>query len=160
MVFCSNKSKLWPLVLWQRSRSSGQQPPAIFWSIFEAGLRTGDGKACSSFLHLAYFLLRVWNAFMILSWVVLFVGSCSWSRKWTRKISGCWWGCRSHLWTCVVEWLERYSCSVYLESHRYYKPCSFKTFLFLTARDIQAWEYVPLGPFLGKSFSKNWISRL
>lgn len=24
-----------------------------------------------------------------------------------------------------------------------------------TARDIQAWEYVPLGPFLGKSFGKN-----
>lgn len=23
------------------------------------------------------------------------------------------------------------------------------------ARDIQAWEYVPLGPFLGKSFGKN-----
>jgi hypothetical protein len=26
--------------------------------------------------------------------------------------------------------------------------------LALTARDIQAWEYVPLGPFLGKSFGK------
>lgn len=26
---------------------------------------------------------------------------------------------------------------------------------FLTARDIQAWEYVPLGPFLGKSFGKT-----
>lgn len=27
--------------------------------------------------------------------------------------------------------------------------------LVLTARDIQAWEYVPLGPFLGKSFGKQ-----
>lgn len=25
----------------------------------------------------------------------------------------------------------------------------------LTARDIQAWDYVPLGPFLGKSFGKK-----
>ena len=24
-----------------------------------------------------------------------------------------------------------------------------------TARDIQAWEYVPLGPFLGKSFATS-----
>lgn len=24
----------------------------------------------------------------------------------------------------------------------------------LTARDIQAWEYLPLGPFLGKNFGK------
>ena len=28
-----------------------------------------------------------------------------------------------------------------------------------SARDIQAWEYVPLGPFLGKSFATS-ISRL
>lgn len=27
--------------------------------------------------------------------------------------------------------------------------------LLLTARDIQAWEYVPLGPFLGKNFGKK-----
>lgn len=26
--------------------------------------------------------------------------------------------------------------------------------LYLAARDIQAWEYIPLGPFLGKSFGK------
>ena len=25
----------------------------------------------------------------------------------------------------------------------------------MTARDIQAWETIPLGPFLGKSFSKT-----
>lgn len=35
----------------------------------------------------------------------------------------------------------------------------------MTARDIQAWEYVPLGPFLGKSFGKKrklwcWILHL
>ena len=32
--------------------------------------------------------------------------------------------------------------------------------LFLTARDIQAWEYVPLGPFLGKNFGTTispWV---
>lgn len=28
----------------------------------------------------------------------------------------------------------------------------------LTARDIQAWEYVPLGPFLGKSFGECYLS--
>lgn len=25
------------------------------------------------------------------------------------------------------------------------------------ARDIQAWEYVPLGPFLGKSFGEDLV---
>lgn len=33
----------------------------------------------------------------------------------------------------------------------------------LLARDIQAWEYVPLGPFLGKSFATTispWIVTL
>ena len=32
-----------------------------------------------------------------------------------------------------------------------------------SARDIQAWEYVPLGPFLGKSFATSispWITPL
>jgi fumarylacetoacetase len=32
-----------------------------------------------------------------------------------------------------------------------------------TARDIQAWEYVPLGPFLGKSFATSvsaWVMPL
>ena len=32
-----------------------------------------------------------------------------------------------------------------------------------SARDIQAWEYVPLGPFLGKSFATSispWVSTL
>lgn len=28
------------------------------------------------------------------------------------------------------------------------------------ARDIQAWEYVPLGPFLGKSFGEKLVSKL
>jgi hypothetical protein len=28
------------------------------------------------------------------------------------------------------------------------------TELYFAARDIQAWEYVPLGPFLGKNFGK------
>ena len=32
--------------------------------------------------------------------------------------------------------------------------CYINKKLALTARDIQAWEYVPLGPFLGKSFGK------
>ena len=35
----------------------------------------------------------------------------------------------------------------------------FSIFL-LTARDIQKWEYVPLGPFLGKSFGSTispWV---
>jgi hypothetical protein len=32
--------------------------------------------------------------------------------------------------------------------------CYIDRKLSLTARDIQAWEYVPLGPFLGKSFGK------
>lgn len=27
----------------------------------------------------------------------------------------------------------------------------------VTARDIQAWEYVPLGPFLGKSFGEKLV---
>ena len=27
--------------------------------------------------------------------------------------------------------------------------------LVFAARDIQAWEYIPLGPFLGKSFGKS-----
>ena len=30
----------------------------------------------------------------------------------------------------------------------------------MTARDIQKWEYVPLGPFLGKNFSTSispWV---
>lgn len=27
----------------------------------------------------------------------------------------------------------------------------------VTARDIQAWEYVPLGPFLGKSFGEELV---
>lgn len=41
------------------------------------------------------------------------------------------------------------------------KTCS-PTF-FSTARDIQAWEYVPLGPFLGKNFGTTispWIVTL
>ena len=32
-----------------------------------------------------------------------------------------------------------------------------------SARDIQAWEYVPLGPFLGKSFATSisgWVTPL
>ena len=32
-----------------------------------------------------------------------------------------------------------------------------------SARDIQAWEYVPLGPFLGKSFAtsiSHWVTPL
>lgn len=35
--------------------------------------------------------------------------------------------------------------------------CLIDKKLVLTARDIQAWEYVPLGPFLGKSFGKVMI---
>lgn len=31
-------------------------------------------------------------------------------------------------------------------------------FFILTARDIQAWEYVPLGPFLGKSFGEHHLN--
>lgn len=37
---------------------------------------------------------------------------------------------------------------------RFFFLCYINKKLALTARDIQAWEYVPLGPFLGKSFGK------
>lgn len=39
----------------------------------------------------------------------------------------------------------------------------FNSLFFFLARDIQAWEYVPLGPFLGKSFGTTispWIVTL
>jgi fumarylacetoacetase len=40
---------------------------------------------------------------------------------------------------------------------------TFFFYFLLLARDIQAWEYVPLGPFLGKSFGTTispWIVTL
>jgi 2-keto-4-pentenoate hydratase/2-oxohepta-3-ene-1,7-dioic acid hydratase in catechol pathway len=38
-----------------------------------------------------------------------------------------------------------------------------RSLIYTIARDIQAWEYVPLGPFLGKSFGTSispWIVTL
>lgn len=37
---------------------------------------------------------------------------------------------------------------------------NFQLSLYIPARDIQKWEYVPLGPFLGKNFSTTispWV---
>lgn len=40
------------------------------------------------------------------------------------------------------------------------QPAKLTVFFFFPARDIQAWEYVPLGPFLGKNFGTTvspWV---
>ena len=61
---------------------------------------------------------------------------------------------------CVCVWLVLLSSALYgrwaLKNPLYY----YYYYYSLTARDIQKWEYVPLGPFLGKSFGTSispWV---
>lgn len=68
---------------------------------------------------------------------------------WSQSTSGGGGGCAGHLWS-------RGGGSVGTGPR---SPC-VSLALFPAARDIQKWEYVPLGPFLGKSFGTTispWV---
>lgn len=74
-----------------------------------------------------------------------------------RRARLCSTGRAAHLWNGPHEWLEWYSCWLYpyLTFKNSNWDCNNLTKF--AARDIQKWEYVPLGPFLAKNFGTRVI---
>lgn len=134
---------------------TGNSPP-YFGPSLKLDFELEMVKPCAIILLFNTVELIIW--FCSLFFIMLLEGCCSWSWKWIRKAGGCEWGSRSHFWTCVDEWLEWYACFMFLSVLILHvlQLAIFDKKLIFTARDIQAWEYIPLGPFLGKSFGKHW----